>query len=242
MHLIKLSATPSTNNFLKQLSVNHPVSDFTVVWADVQTNGKGQMGASWVTQGANNLTFSVYVSEKYLLIEHLFTLNIMVANAVLKALYFFNLTDIWVKWPNDILAVNKKIAGILIENTIKSSGSFSAIVGIGINLNQTDFEGFPQASSVLNQFGIVINKEALLQKIVAFLKEAILNAANISEKEWRFYHEHLFRKDMVSTFENKVGGLFNGIIKEVNRHGQLVVQLENDDLMCYNLKEVKMLY
>lgn len=242
MHLIKLSATPSTNDFLKQLSVNHAIPDFTVVWASEQTKGKGQMGATWATQGANNLTFSVFISENYLLVENLFTLNIMVANAVLKALFFFNLTDIWVKWPNDILAVNKKIAGILIENTIKSSGRFSTIVGIGINLDQTNFNGFPQASSVLNLFGVHLDKETLLNKIIEFLKDSIENIENLKDKEWNFYHKYLFRKDTVSAFENKEGMFFNGIIKEVNRHGQLVLQLENDDLKYYNLKEVKLLY
>ena len=56
MNLIKLNATPSTNDYLKQLTVTNTLSDFTVVWADVQTQGKGQRGAKWVTQEAKNLT------------------------------------------------------------------------------------------------------------------------------------------------------------------------------------------
>ncbi|MEG1376939.1 MAG: biotin--[acetyl-CoA-carboxylase] ligase, partial [Myroides sp.] len=123
MYLIKLNATSSTNDFLKKLAVNTDLTDFTVVWADVQLQGKGQMGSVWVTEDAKNLTFSIYLKEKTTTADNLFTLNVMVANAVLKALISLNLTNIYVKWPNDILSYNKKIAGILIENNIHANGS-----------------------------------------------------------------------------------------------------------------------
>lgn len=240
MHLIKLNATSSTNDFLKQLAVSQPLSNFTVVWADVQTNGRGQMGAEWVTEASKNLTFSVLLNDLVVKVEDLFTLNVMIANAVLEALKVYNLTNIWVKWPNDILSYNKKIAGILVENNIKADGSIQSIVGIGINLNQTNFDLFPQGSSVFKQYQIVLDKEDLLTKIVGFLDVALKNFDK--EKAWGFFHENLFRKDMVSTFEDVDGKLFSGIIKKVNHHGQLEVQLENDDLQCFNLKQIKLLY
>lgn len=242
MHLIKLSAISSTNDFLKQLSVASKIDDFTVVWADIQTKGKGQMGASWVTEGAKNLTFSAYVSADFLLIDHLFTWNVMVANAVVKALHFFNLKDISIKWPNDILAGNKKIAGILIENSIQTDGRFSSIVGIGINLEQTDFTDFPNASSVFKQFGIKLNREELLQKIVFFLAFFANNLKGEEENQWTFFHEYLFKKECVCSFQDQEGIVFNGIIKGVNRQGQLVVLREDDGLHYYNLKEVKLMY
>ena len=60
MYLIKLNATSSTNDFLKKLAADTDLTDFTVVWADVQLQGKGQMGSVWVTEDAKNLTFSIY--------------------------------------------------------------------------------------------------------------------------------------------------------------------------------------
>src|SRR5690606_24830712 len=170
----------------------------------------------------------------------LFTLNVVVANAVLKALISLNLTNIYVKWPNDILSYNKKIAGILIENNIHANGSISSVIGIGINCEQTNFDGFPQASSILKQYDIAPDRLQLLTAIVENLKKSLNNLK--TDDEWNYYHNHLFRKDSVSTFESKDGQLFNGIIKEVNRHGQMVLQLENDDLQCYNLKDVKLMY
>src|SRR5690606_16506382 len=144
--------------------------------------------------------------------------------------------------PNDILSYNKKIVGILIENSIGSNGKVVSIIGIGINLLQTDFNGFPQASSILNQYGIKVDFELLLNNIVKNIKKTTLNIKNNTEEEWQFYHNHLFKKNVVSVFEDKNGKKFNGIIKKVNRHGQLVIQLENDDLKCFNLKDVKLMY
>lgn len=240
MYLIKLNATSSTNDFLKKLAADTDLTDFTVVWADVQLQGKGQMGSVWVTEDAKNLTFSVYLKEKTTTVDNLFTLNVVVANAVLKALISLNLTNIYVKWPNDILSYNKKIAGILIENNIHANGSVSSVIGIGINCEQTNFDGFPQASSILKHYDFTPDRLQLLTAIVENIKKSLIDLQD--DDEWNYYHNHLFRKDTVSTFESKDRMLFNGIIKQVNRHGQLVLQLENDDLKCYNLKDIKLMY
>lgn len=242
MYLIKLNATSSTNDFLKNLSTTSNLNDFTVVWADVQLQGKGQMGSVWVTEDAKNLTFSIYLKEKKTTADNLFTLNVVVANAVLKTLISLNLTNIYVKWPNDILSYNKKISGILIENNIHANGSISSVIGIGINCEQTNFEGFPQASSILKQYDIIPDRLQLLTAIVENIEDSLNYLEDRTDDEWNFYYNHLFKKDAVSTFESKDGTLFNGIIKEVNRHGQLVVQLENDDLKCFNLKDIKLMY
>ena len=242
MKLIKLNATPSTNDYLKQLAISNRLVNYTVVWAIIQTDGKGQRGAKWVSQEAKNLTFSVFVGDNKLHIQDVFTLNVLVSNALITALHELNLTNIWVKWPNDILSYNKKIAGILIENTITASGKVKSIIGIGINIDQTNFDEFPQASSIFKQYNIKVDKEQLLLRIVDIIKNKINHLPIITEDEWIFYHRYLFRKDQLSVFEDINGTTFKGVIKQVNRSGQLVIQLENDDLQCFNLKEVKLMY
>lgn len=242
MNLIKLNATPSTNDYLKQLTVTDTLSDFTVVWADVQTQGKGQRGAKWITQEAKNLTFSIFIGNSKLHIHDIFTLNVIVSNAIITALHDLNLTNIWVKWPNDILSYNKKIAGILIENTISASGKVKSIIGIGINIDQTNFDAFPQASSIFKQYDIKVDKEQLLLRIVDIIKNKINHLPIITEDEWIFYHRYLFRKDQFSVFEDMNGTTFNGVIKQVNRSGQLQVELTNHDLKEYNLKDIKLIY
>lgn len=242
MKLIKLNATTSTNDYLKQLIVQHAIEDFTVVWTEIQTQGKGQLGAKFVSEPLKNLTFSVYLGKNPVEIKDLFSINCVVANAVAEALECFNLTNIWIKWPNDILSYNKKIAGILIENSIKSNRDIQTIIGIGINILPADFSEFPHASSVFQQYGVEIDREKLLRKIVNILQERMTDVDKKSDTEWEKYHNRLFRKDIVSTFETPEGICLPGVIKEVNREGQLIVQHENDIVQHYNLKEIKLMY
>ena len=155
MKIIKLDAIDSTNRFLKALSAQESRENFTVVSTESQTQGKGQRGSGWSSEKGKNLTFSVLYNQKAEQLTSLFTLNILVALSVLEALKTFSNLNFSIKWPNDILSENKKIGGILIENTFKNFGEVQSIIGIGLNINQSQFENLPQASSLFlleNQF------------------------------------------------------------------------------------------
>lgn len=186
MNLIKLNAIPSTNDYLKEISSNVSLKNFTVVVADNQTNGKGQMGTNWNVEPNSNLTFSILIKNERLDTKDIFFLNVITANSVLSALKSYNLDEIYIKWPNDILSYNKKIAGILIENNFKSDIVSQSIIGIGINLSQKNFDNLPKASSILNNYGIELDKMELLDKIVNCLKVKLSNFN--SEEEWSYYH------------------------------------------------------
>lgn len=242
MKLIKLNATTSTNDYLKHLATQRTIENFTVVWTEIQTQGKGQMGAEFVSQPFKNLTFSIFLGKSSVEIKDLFTMNCMVANTVTEALETFNLTNIWIKWPNDILSYNKKIAGILIENNIKANGDLQTIIGIGINILPIDTKGFLNASSLYQQYGVEIDREKLLDRIVNTLQEKVSDFDKNQNEEWRKYHNRLFRKGLVSTFKTPKGVCLSGVIQEVNSQGQLVVRHENDVVKHYGLKEIKLLY
>ena len=242
MNVIKLNAIPSTNDYLKDLLVNNQLPDFTIVVAEHQTKGKGQMGAVWQVEASTNLTFSMLLTNAYFSLEDIFTVNIIVANAIHKVLLSFGLDNISVKWPNDIMSYNKKIGGILIENNIKADGVINSIIGIGLNVSQTNFDGLPQASSILKSAGISVDKNELMLNIVSVFKEVVSDLKANKFDEWNYYHEHLFKKNIPVTFEAKDGVKFTGMIKDVNQLGQLGVLNEHDELAYYNLKEIKMLY
>ena len=148
MQIIKLSAIDSTNDYLKQLSREKKLDNFTIVVANEQTKGRGQMGSKWVSEVGKNLTFSVLVKNVMIPNEKLFDWNIVVALAVLEVLERHEIQKVSIKWPNDIMADSKKVGGILIENVLKSGESFDSVVGIGLNLNQTNFEDLPKATSL----------------------------------------------------------------------------------------------
>lgn len=242
MKLIKLSATSSTNDYLKEWSRRELLTDLTVVWAKHQSAGRGQMGSTWDVDTTKNLTFSVLIANDKLQIEHMFTLNVMVANAVHRALSSYSLENIKIKWPNDILSYQKKIGGILIENTLQSNGKFQSIVGIGINVSQTQFDHLPKASSILKQYQKEIDQEELLSKIVQQIADRVYKINEISAIEWQYYHKHLFRKGELSHFITADNETFCGIIDHVTSHGQLVVIRENQDCQKFSLKEIKLVY
>lgn len=243
MKIIKLDAIDSTNQFLKSLSAHESCENFTVVSTESQTQGKGQRGSGWVSESGKNLTFSVLYSQKVDGITSLFTLNIMVALSVFEALKSVSNLNFVIKWPNDILAENKKIAGILIENTFKNSNEVQSVIGIGLNVNQSKFENLPLASSLYLLENKTFDRETLLVSIINQLEFNLKQLSILGETHfWDAYHKILFKKDVVSAFESIAGNRFVGKIQEVTRDGKLVVLMEDDSIHFFDVKELKMLY
>lgn len=201
MKLIKLDAIDSTNDFLKELASKQFVENFTVVTAEIQTKGKGQMGSVWVAEKGKNLTMSVLIKDVLIDLNQIYTLNIAVALAVVRALQSFKIPELAIKWPNDIMSYNYKIGGILIENSIKIDGSVNSIVGIGININQTNFENLPKGSSLAVIAKQEFDKQAVLLAIVQELKDAMIVLNTNPDSLWREYLSLLFKKNVPVPFE-----------------------------------------
>ena len=243
MRIIKLDAIDSTNRFLKELSAQESCENFTVVSTELQTEGKGQRGSGWVSELGKNLTFSVLYNQRVEGITSLFTLNIIIALSIVEALKSVSNLNFVIKWPNDILSENKKIGGILIENTFKNSSEVQSIIGIGLNVNQSQFENLPQASSLFLLENKVFNRETMLISIVNQLKFNLKQLPLLGETHfWNAYHQILFKKNVVSAFESVDGNRFVGKIQEVTKEGKLAVLLEDDSIQFFDVKEVKMLY
>ena len=242
MQLIKLNATDSTNNYLKQLILERTLDDFSVVVANHQTNGRGQRGSSWLSEKDKNLTFSVLKRNISIVANQQFLLNILVSLSIVKTLEGFNIPKLAIKWPNDILSDHHKISGILIENLIKNKQIEYAIIGIGLNVNQVKFEGLSKVSSLKNIMPLPVDKDELLTKIIDKLKMYFkLYSENGSEFLNSEYESYLFRKDKPSTFSSHDNSLFTGIIRGVSASGKLCVQIE-DFNKEFDLKELKLMY
>ena len=108
MRIIKLNAIDSTNSFLKELSGLEVVEDYTVVTADFQTQGRGQMGTVWNSNKGENLMFSVFKDVSFLKFDDHFNISMVVAIALVRTLEQFNIPKLSIKWPNDILSEGKK--------------------------------------------------------------------------------------------------------------------------------------
>ncbi|MFL9831066.1 biotin--[acetyl-CoA-carboxylase] ligase [Flavobacterium sp. ST-87] len=241
MKLIKLNAIDSTNDFLKGLSLTQELQNFTVVSAENQTKGRGQMGSVWNTEASKNLIMSVFLKDVVLNPNGIYQLNIATALAIVQVLKTFDIKNLSVKWPNDIMSANFKIGGILIENTFKTGGHISSIIGIGLNVNQTNFDDLPKASSMAVVADAVFNKEELLVLIVEQLKENLLEIHSNSQELWSNYLRILFKKGVPMPFKVKEKS-FMGIITGVSAAGKLILLLEDDSFAEYGIKEVQMLY
>jgi BirA family transcriptional regulator, biotin operon repressor / biotin---[acetyl-CoA-carboxylase] ligase len=243
MNIIKLSAIPSTNTFLKELSATENLPEFTIVVAENQQEGKGQRGSNWASEGGKNLTFSVLVKNFTTKHDSIFVLNILVANALLNTLNKFQIPNVSIKWPNDILSGKKKVAGILIENSFKSANEITSIIGIGLNVNQTNFENLPLASSLAVVANTLFDKDKLLTEIVTEIK-LLLEELSHSNAEflWKTYHQNLFMKDKVASFQVGNEKPFSAVIQGVSVEGKLLLLQEDDLVHEYDIKEIKLLY
>jgi BirA family transcriptional regulator, biotin operon repressor / biotin---[acetyl-CoA-carboxylase] ligase len=242
MKLIKLDAIDSTNDFLKSLSSQDELENFTVVTAENQTKGKGQMGAKWSSETGKNLIMSVLVKDFLFDNEQVFNLSIVVSLAVLETLKSLNIPHLCIKWPNDIMSYNKKIGGILIENTLKSDGRIVSVVGIGINVNQTNYEDLPRGSSLAVISGKTFDKENLAILITEKIEEKIELWITSSSLFWIDYFNSLFKKGVPMPFKNLQDRNFMGIIQGVSPIGKLQVLLEDDSVSEFEIKEIQMLY
>jgi BirA family biotin operon repressor/biotin-[acetyl-CoA-carboxylase] ligase len=243
MKIIKLNAIDSTNRFLKELAQEATTENYTIVVANQQTDGRGQRGASWISESDKGLTFSILYHNSLESAINLFTLNCIVALSIVEALQSISLIKFQIKWPNDILAENKKIGGVLIENSFKNQKEIVSIIGIGINVNQLHFENLPQASSLALLESKTFDKEEIMIKISNQLQINLENAQKIGANlYWERYHELLYKRGVVSVFEDVNGNQFVGKISAVTHEGKLQLELENNALSFFDLKEIKMLY
>ena len=159
------------------------------------------------------------------------------------------LTDIVKNYPGGEMDVSTqgidvfKLGGILIENSFKSNGEIISIVGIGLNINQSNFHDLPQAASIYTRIKHRYEVDFVRDELLKHIRISIAKVINKQvDNLWQLYHEYLFKKDVPITFENTNGNRFMGIIQQVNQNGQLEVLLEDDKVQCFDVKEVKMLY
>lgn len=242
MKIVKVDAIESTNTFLKEMCRHEFVENFTVIVAKNQTQGKGQMGAAWAVEPGKNLTFSVLVRLDDFRLEDQFYVSKAIAISLKNTLVKFLPNKIAVKWPNDIMADNKKIAGVLIENTVKNQKLSYAVVGVGLNVNQVDFDALPNATSMKN----LTNREFDLDHVLhELLDELRLQIQTLEAKNFQSiaknYLGSLYKYDVPAMFTDYGDNRFMGKICGISSKGKLQIEVENESILEFDLKEVKFL-
>lgn len=221
---IQLSEVDSTNNYAHNLVQNGLVQNGTAIFAQSQTQGKGQREKIWKSDYGQNIILSVIVDISTVHLQNQFSLVAMTSLACFDVFkkYAGNATAI--KWTNDIYFNDNKAGGILIE-TLNSNDKRYAILGIGININQTIFsEDLPNATSLKLITGKTYNTLNLAQEICNNLG---IYYNHLRNNEFRVlcnsYNAALYKKGMEVTLK-KENIKFNCVIDCVNEFGELLVK------------------
>ena len=241
-NIIRLHEVDSTNNFAANLVNQTKAPEGTVILAHFQSQGRGQRGTEWQSAIGQNLTFSVVLIPKNLLVEDQFMVSRFIALALCEALEELVGIKAEIKWPNDILMHDRKVAGVLIENMLNGKFVSSSIVGIGVNVNQNDFAGIPRASSLFLESGRSFDTENVLSVILASVDYyyQVWQRKQFARIE-QAYLERLYRFNQRGDFRID-GQNHRAMVVGVQQNGRLQLKIETGQILDFDIKEVEFLY
>lgn len=241
--LLQLDETGSTNREAHLLIQQGLDPHGLVIRARFQTSGRGQRGAVWEGEYGKNLLISYILHPSFLKAEDHFLLNQVISLSVRDFLASLAPETISIKWPNDIMAGNRKIAGLLIENALRGTGFQHTIAGIGININQKKFQCYtPKAISVAMLTEQEFDLDECLSKMTVSLNQWYKAMEQRQHELIRdSYLSHLFRKGIPANYESG-GEAFEGTIMGILPGGELMIADTEARIRVFGNKEVKYLY
>ena len=238
---IDLEEVDSTNLYAERMLQKGSVAEGTVILAKFQTAGMGQDDHQWESASGQNLTFSIVLHPRFLSPGRQFLLNKVISLGVLDSLADY-VEGATIKWPNDILIGSKKIGGILIRINVEGESLETAIVGIGLNVNQTKFDpSLTQATSLVQ----VLHQELKLKEALILLCNAIdmrysQLKNNNNEQLKSDFHQKLLGYKLERKFVVD-GQQIIGIIEGVDEFGRLLVIHPGEPVKAYAHKEIEYL-
>ena len=238
---IHLTEIDSTNNYALEWMKGKRPPEGSLVTAEIQYQGRGQRGNTWLSKAGLNLTASYILYPVFLSAQGQFWLNKALSLAVADTIQnILSSEQVQIKWPNDILVRKKKIAGILIENQLQGTSLSACVFGIGLNVNQTDFSQLPLATSLANITGCTYSIQNVIEELSSQVEKRYLQlkAANYQLLQ-KNYSERLFglQEGLSLELDNKVHLVK---VEEVNALGQLVVEIDGH-LRTFSHGEVKII-
>jgi len=229
----------STNEKLNELIHSEDVPEGTVIQAGYQTHGKGHAGAIWQSEPGKNLLFSILLKPFFLPPGLQFDLSRIISLAI-RDLISDHLQGATIKWPNDLYAGDRKIGGILIENTLQGNDILNSVAGAGLNVNQEDFDlEIPLPTSLYLEKQCHFDIQVLLGDLLVFLGKwyGILKSGR-RELICQSYLENLYRYGTWTDF--RVGGqIFPGKILDVLPDGELFLERKNGKKENFGFKGIE---
>ncbi len=244
-HMIELDAIDSTNNFLKKYSPLRPCC-MTLATAEFQTAGRGADTNTWESEAGSNLLFSLLTYPNAEEAARIFVLSEALALAVRDALGEFA-PGFTIKWPNDIYHADSKVAGLLIENDIAGKHIQRSIMGVGLNVNQTEFRSdAPNPVSLAQILGRPVERRFVLERVVEHYAKyyRMVEQGEYAEIHSR-YLQHVYRWQETHVFQEPARAFgeparrFRATIVDIEPDGHLRLKDEEGRIHRYAFKEVQ---
>lgn len=241
---IHLEEVDSTNNYLKHYK-QAPGENITFVWTNAQMAGRGCGNNSWECEAGKNVTFSILFHPLQVPAPKQFIISMANALAIKEALEHF-VDDITVKWPNDIYWKDGKLAGTLIEPSLRGGRVEDCIIGTGINVNQIVFRSnAPNPVSLKQACQCNVERE----EVAAMVTKSLLRHISMLETpgNWsdirKAYRGSLYRKEGLHWYQAIAEEPFKAAIRHVEDDGTLVLECyvdgEKPRLRKFEFKELK---
>lgn len=241
-HIISTETLSSTNTEALSMLRSGEPEEGTVIETGFQTGGRGQAGSTWESEKDKNLLFSVILYPRSVTAEEQFLIS-MTASLALCDLLDNHCGNVSIKWPNDILVGNDKIAGILIENSILGNYIENCVAGIGLNLNQEKFGDYsPCAVSLQMITGKVYDRSVMLRDLLSCFdgryKDLLYGDRSMIRQN---YISRLYRR-MEWTRFSSIDGLFEGRITDVSVTGRITIENRNGSKMEFSFRDFRYLF
>lgn len=233
-----LPSCQSTNDEAAALIAQTDPGEGTLVITDHQTAGRGQRGNQWEAHVGQNITFSLILKPTFLSATEQFWLNIAVSLGICDGLQPLIGDALRIKWPNDLYVSDQKLGGILIENTLHGHHIAWSVVGMGINVNQTEF-GYSTATSLQlqNPLPNAYDLPGLISRLCETLEKRYLQLRAGHRDALKSSYLHLlYRYQQPHNFEAN-GHLFSGTITGIDPTGRLAILTDNQ-VRYFDFKEV----
>jgi len=224
-NFLYIDSVDSTNKFLMSSKEDFP--NGTVLLAEEQTNGRGRKQRNWFSLPELALTFSILIKES-ISIENLNLLSLASAAVVSQAIENLYQLKVNLKWPNDVLVNGKKVAGILLESTIRGSNLDKVVVGIGINVNQPFFKGSFNLTptSIRLEFGKEAIREKLLSELLNIFEETLDDVQANKNKILNYWREKCrFIGEKITVTDENFEKF--GVFEDIDEDGSMLLRTQN---------------
>lgn len=232
-----LDATTSTNDIAAQSHYKHG----DVVIAEYQSKGRGQRGNSWESTKEQNLTFTMVLATDIHITKQFYISKCTALGIVDTIKHYNGQLNVKIKWPNDIYVDDKKICGILIENDICGCSTSKSMIGIGFNVNQTEFDpALPNPSSLSICCQSSFDRAEVFERLYSSIHKYFdMLAQGLEDQITELYIDSIYRYEQWHKFRDSENGVFEGCIVDIEEDGQIIIKNKNNISYKYYFKDVE---